>query len=176
MLWSIVLVVILYITVASAFAQRGPLRLCSQLGAFGRSSQPKREKRDVQADADNNSISPFSPLNIGAASLVGIFATLCVISHTQLEQGKMLQEQSKMRQEEGKMMQERGETLQERDKTQLEQGKMLERLDSRFSQFQKDVSTFSSISTAISTSVVATTYVTRTFLAAKDAANKGRED
>lgn len=109
----------------------------------------------MQADIDKTSIFPFSPVNIGAASLVGIFATLCVIGHTQLEQGKMMQEQGK---------------------TQLERGKMLERVDVRFSQFQKDVSTFSSISTAVSTSLVATTYLTRTFLAAKDAANKGRED
>lgn len=98
--------------------------------------QPKPE-RGVQAD--KTLISPFSPVNIGAASLVGIFANLFVISQTQLEQGKMLQEQSKM----------------------------LQRLDSKFPQIQTDASTFSSIIATVSTSVVATTYVTGSSLLAK---------
>ena len=160
MLWSIAVALLLYSAVAAAFAQRGPLRLGSQLAAFGRLPQPKPEKkREARSpvQADLNTTSPLSAVNIGAASLIGIFAILLV-------QGNMLTEQGKTQQEQGK--------------TQQEQGKMLAQLDSKFSQVQSDVSTFSSVVATVSTSLVATTYLTQTILgkraAVDDASDKGR--
>lgn len=158
--WFIVVavIVVFYSAVASAFGgfvrHRGPLRLGSQLGAFGRSSQPKPEqkKREALSPVQADTTSPLSPVNIGAASLVGIFAILVVITQTQFEQGKMLQEQ----------------------------GKALSQLDSKFSQVQTDVSTFSSIIATVSTSVIATTFVTQAILgkrtADEGAADKGATD
>ena len=171
MLWSIAVALLLYSAVAAAFAQRGPLRLGSQLAAFGRLPQPKTEKKrealsPVQADL--NTTSPLSAVNIGAASLVGIFAILLVLSQTQQEQGKMLTEQ-------GKTLTELGKTQQEQGKMLTEQGKMLAQLDSKFSQVQTDVSTFSSVVATVSTSLVATTYLTQTILG-KRAADEGASD
>ena len=118
----------------------------------------------LAAEADYNASAPLSAVNIGAASLVGIFAILLVLIQTQQEQGKMLTEQGKTQQEQGK--------------TQQEQGKMLAQLDSKFSQVQSDVSTFSSVVATVSTSLVATTYLTQTILgkraAVDDASDKGR--
>ena len=142
--------------VASALAHRGALR-GSQLGAFGRTTPPKPDKKPdalLPLQADLNTTSLLSPVNSGAASLLSIFAILLTMSQTQLELGKTLQEQGKMLQEQGKMLQE--------------QGKVLTQVDSKFSQVQSDVSTLSSVIATVSTSVVATTYLTQKLLGKPD--------
>ena len=152
----------LFCATASAFTQRGLQRPFSlfQHRAFGRLTPPGKSNKmpdaplPVQSEPSTMQVS----INVGAASLVGIFAILLVMSQTQQEQGKTLVELGKMQQEQGKF----GKTQQEQGKlgmTLKEQEKLLTQLDSKFSQIQADVTTFSKTITAVSTTVFATTYV-----------------
>ena len=138
----------LFCATASAFTQRGLQRPFSlfQHRAFGRLTPPGKSNKmpdaplPVQSEPSTMQVS----INVGAASLVGIFAVLLVMSQTLVEFGKTQHEQGKTQQEQGK--------------TLVEQGKVLTQLDSKFSQTQIDVSTFSSAIAAVSTAVAATTY------------------
>lgn len=148
----------LYCAIASAFTQRGSQRPYSSLfqrHAFGRLTPPGKSNKmpDAPLPEQSGPSTMQTSVNVGAASLVGIFAVLLVMSQTLVEQGKTQQEQ-------GKML--------------VEQGKVLTQLDSKFSQTQADVSTFSSAIAAVSTAVAATTYVLR--VAENAPEKKGRGD